>query len=415
MHIVIVGNGPAAIAAAEIIRERDQGCELTLISKEALPFYSPCALAEYVEQRVPREHLFLREQRFYARHHIEMVLGRAATAVDGVRKRVTIGTGAEAQHLEFDRLLIASGARAILPPIPGLEGTPGVFTLKTLADADGIVAHLPRARRAVVIGSGFIGLEAAQALARRGLSVTVVEAMGHVLPQMLDAELASRVERRLTAHGVDVRLSSPAESITGGPGGVTAIRAGGVELSCELVVCAAGVRPDIGWLSGSGIATATGILVDEHMETSVPGIFAAGDVVETNDTSGHRRIVANWPNAVNGGRIAGLNMAGVERRFRGLEAVNVLRVFDVPVAAFGAREGERTLLVETAEGVRKLTLSGDRIVGGQIVGDVDGAGVYLGLMNKGVDVRAVEAGLLSQHFGLGCLLPAPTIPVRRRA
>lgn len=404
MKIVIIGNGPAAVSAAETVRGLDGDCEIVMISKETVPFYSPCPLAEYVEASVPREHLFLRDENFYRDKRIVTLFGCAAVGIDTAARQVKLVNGT---LVDYDRLLIASGAIAFMPPIPGLADTPGVFTLKTLADAEGILARLPQARRAVVIGSGFIGLEAAQGLIRCGLQVTVLEALGQVLPQMLDAEMSALVERRLREHGVEVLTNCKAEAVLGGASGITAVRAGGREIACDLLVCAAGVRPDLPLVAGSGIATAAGILVDEHMQTNVPGVYAAGDIVEAADTQGQRRVLANWPNATNGGRIAALNMMGVERRSRGMESINVVRIFEVAVASFGTNKGERTLRYEEKGVLRKLALSGGRIVGGQMYGDVNRTGLLHELMVKGRDISALEGELLGPNFGYGRLLLPP--------
>lgn len=164
--------------------------------------------------------------------------------------------------------LIAAGARAVLPPIPGFAlDQSGIFVLKTLADAEAIRGYLNGAQRAVVIGAGFIGLEAAQALARRGLSVTVVEALDRMLPQMLDAEMAALVQTHLESNGVQVMLDSPAEAVTStglsaslGDEQVTGVVAGGQEVACDLVICAMGVRPNLSLVEGTDIATNVGIL-----------------------------------------------------------------------------------------------------------------------------------------------------------
>ncbi len=407
MRVVIIGNGPAAVAAAEVARQLDGGCDIALISREPVPFYSPCALAEYVEGRLPRKDLFLRDEGFYRERRIRTLFGRPAVALDAGARRVRLEGG---ETVEYDRVLVASGARAVTPPIPGLTGVRGVFGFKTLADADAVLLHLRRAERAVVIGSGLVGLEVAQTLVRRGLRVTVVEALPQVLPQMLDAEMAALAEGLLRERGVEVLTGSPAEAVYGGTAGVSAVRAGGREIPCELVVCAAGVRPDLSLVAGSGVATATGILVDDRMETSVPGVFAAGDVVEAAGPAGGRRVVANWPNAVNGGRVAGFNMMGVERRYAGPDDVNVVRIFDMPVSSFGERGGARTLVRRRGGAVWKLGLSCGRIVGGQTFGDVDRTGIYHELMRTGRDVSRFGDDLLDPGFGYGRLLAPQRAP-----
>ncbi|AJE19950.1 NAD(P)/FAD-dependent oxidoreductase [Azotobacter chroococcum] len=396
MQIVIIGNGPAAIAAAETLREQDRSCGIVMLSRESVPFYSPCPLAEYVEGSVPKERLFLRDPDFYARNAIDIRYGRPVTRIDPQARQVWAGGEAVA----YDRLLIASGSRAFVPPVPGLAGTRGVFELKTLDDAEGILERLEVARRAVVIGSGFIGLEAVQALVRHGLAVTLLEAQRHVLPAMLDSEMAALVEQRLVEHGVQVRTGSGAERILEGEDGVRGVLAGGVEIPCELVICAAGVRADLSILDGSGIAGNRGILVDARMRTSVEGVFAAGDVIERPDAPEKHRVVPNWPNAVSTGRIAAWNMLGIDRRHPGLEAVNVVRVFDLPVASFGVQAGETCLRWQDGAGaLRKVLLKDGRVAGGQLIGEINGTGVLHEMMKKGVAVERFGTHLAHPGFG----------------
>jgi NAD(P)H-nitrite reductase large subunit len=409
MEIVIIGNGPAAISALEAIRELDRDSRITLISREYEPFYSPCPLAEYIEGSVSREQLFLRDEDFYSRLKVTTRFGWEVTRVDTTARKVVavpvVKTGAyEEVRIPYERLLIATGARAVLPPIPGLRrGKEGLFVLKTLADAEAIRTYLKAAQQAVVIGAGFIGLEAAQALARQGLSVTVVEALDHVLPQMLDAEMAGHVQAHLERHDVRVMVGAPVEAVLG-DGRVHGVVAGGQELPCDLVICAVGVRPDLSLVQGTGIATHLGILVDEHMQTSQPGVFAAGDVIETADIFGEPQVLPTWPNAMASGRVAGANMVGVPRRFTGLVNANVLRVFDLPVVSLGRRDGERVLRWERDGVVKKATLQGNRLVGLQMIGQVDGAGIFLELIKKGREVTEFGADLLAPDFNYGRLI-----------
>lgn len=407
MRYLIIGNGPAAVAAAEAIRGHDRDGALTMVSREPWPFYSPCPLAEVIEASVPREHLFLRPAGFYDALGVQTHFGRAAVRLDAGLRRVALSGAGGTGWIEYDRLLIACGAAAVMPPIPGLRGTPGVFALKTLDDMDGILARLPSAQRALVIGSGFIGLEAAQALARRGLKVTVAEARDRVLPQMLDDEMSGHVEARLRSHGIEVRTGASVQEVLGAGGGVVGAIVDGQRLDAELVVCAAGVRPDLHWLADSGLALQHGILVDDGMRTNLEGVYAAGDVIEAADVGGVRRVVPNWPNAVNTGRVAGLAMAGIQRRFRGLDAVNVVRIFDVPVASFGQQDGDTELRHEEGAVLRKLSLRQGRIVGAQFFGDVDGCGLLLELMNRRQHLGADAQALLRPGAGLGRWLAKP--------
>ncbi|MEW8424227.1 MAG: FAD-dependent oxidoreductase [Candidatus Thiodiazotropha sp.] len=397
MKIVIVGNGPAAVTAAETLRTLDQTCEITIINKEEGPCYSPCPLAEYVEGSVSRDSLFIRDHGFYERLNINTLFGRAATGVDTVERKVYIDNGS---WVSYDRLLLAHGAKAFLPPIPGLEaGRDGLFALKTLADADGILAKAKGgASHAVVIGSGFIGLEAAQGLVRLGLSVTVLETRNQVLPNMLDADMAATVQQILEDGGIDIRLSANTQEIIGTQA-VSGVRVDGEILPCDLVVCATGVRADISIVKGTDIATNRGIIVDETMQTSIPGVFAAGDIIEADDLDGNRTVTPTWPNAVNSGRIAACNMLGVKKRYAGLELFNVLRVFDVPTGSFGALKGDE-IVEYHRKGVRKkLAITDGRIAGLQVIGDIDNMGLYMEMMKKGYDLSLHGEEILEPGFG----------------
>ena len=410
MEIVIIGNGPAAVAAAEAIREFDTKSSITLVSKESSPLYSPCPLAEYVEQSVSREDLFLRDDNFYFQNGITTLRSHLAVSLDPDSRTVKVVHQGLAFDIHYDRLLIASGAKAVLPPVPGLANVPGVFTLKTLADADAIIERLGKVRQAVVIGSGFIGLESAQALVRRGVGVTLIEAQSQVLPLMLDREFAARVEARLTAFGISVLVNSPVKEVLGGGNGVTSVRTADREVECQLVVSAAGVRPDVAWLGSSGLQIGRGVEVGDRMDTNLPDIYAAGDIIETSKWNGESDVIPTWPNAVTTGRIAGLNIVGQERRFQGLLGVNVVRIFDQAISSFGIREGERILTEQNQDYIRRLVIDKGRIVGGQFIGDISGSGIYLELMRKQVDITAVEGILLRPRFSLARLLAAPPRP-----
>jgi nitrite reductase (NADH) large subunit len=419
MKIVILGNGPAAVSAAETIRQIDSGCEIVMISKEDAPLYSPCPLAEYVEGSVPRKSLFLRDRAFYASNRFETLFGCSVTRIDTAARRVHYAGPKGAGAVEYGRLLIATGAEAVVPPVPGLatpskrfgifrarpaagaalNPVPGLFTLRTITDADGILSGIGKYRRAVVIGSGFIGLEAAQALARHGIEVTVVETLGHVLPQMLDEEMAERVGKQLAGHGIKVLVRSSAETVWWSRKGVHGVSAGGKELPCDLVICAAGVRPGLSFLDGSGIATGRGILVDGQMRTSQPDVYAAGDIIQLNG-----KALANWPNAVKTGRIAGSNMLGIDRFHPDLEDYNVVRIFDIPVASFGAREGDSELRWESPGVLRKIAVTDGKVAGVQLWGDVNGMGFYHELMKKGADISAFGDALASPQTGYAAFL-----------
>jgi len=399
MKLVIIGNGPAAVAAAESFREAGGAGQVAMIAHEDGPCYSPCPLAEYVEGTVTRESLFVRDESFYHALNIATRWGEEVQRVLPDEHRVLLASGSA---IPYDRLLIAAGASVVRPPIPGLDKE-GVLALKTLGEAEALLAHLPHTRRAVVIGAGFIGLQAAQALTRQGVAVTVVEILDRVLPQMLDTEMAALVQTRLGNEGVAVRTGSQVNAVLGN-GRVTGVVVDDEEMMCDLVINAAGVRPRLGLVSGTEITADKGILVDEHMRTSDPDVYAAGDIIQATDFFGQRRVIATWPNAVHSGRVAGNNLAGRHRHLPGLEDANVVRIFGLPVVSIGRRDGDTTLQRTDNGMVRKLALADGRVVGLQMVGTADGAGLFLGLLKQRRDVRAFGQDLLDPAFNYGRLL-----------
>ncbi|MDA8386057.1 MAG: FAD-dependent oxidoreductase [Actinomycetota bacterium] len=413
--VLMVGNGPAAVAAIEQFRLFDRSSPITLVSKEDVPFYSPCPLAEYVEGSFARERLFLRPDSFYGEYGVEFIGGATATGIDTSLAQLEIEKDGIGRTLSWTKLLIATGAAAATPPILGLEGASGIHTLKTLEDADAIVASARTARSAAVIGSGFIGLEAAQALRRLGLAVTVIEALDRVLPQMLDADLAQLVRARLEANGVRVLCSSRVASIESGRGRLRGVRVEEETIPADLVVIATGVRPAIDWLGGSGIATDVGIIADDSMATSVSGVWAAGDVAQAPAWDGLLRSIPTWPNAVSTGRIAGAAMAGRAVRHRGLDLVNVVRVFGMAVATFGERNGEQAFDFVGARTRRRVHVGEGRITGGQFLGDISNSGVLHEMMRKGIDVGHFGGTVSSPGFGYSRLMPRPPTAGRHAA
>jgi nitrite reductase (NADH) large subunit len=351
MRVVIVGNSAASLAAAESFRRFDRASALTLVASEPGPAYSRVLLPYYLRGSLPREKLFIRDTAFYESLGAQTLFGRAVTRVNTQRRTLSLEGGEE---LPWDRLLVACGARPVLPRVAGLAGSSGIHTLWTLQDADRLLPELLPGRRAVFIGSGFVALQAAWAACSRGLRVTVLEALPRVLPKLLDGEGSALLEDRMRAHGVDVRCAvgierlerrQPADSPAAATlaGGAAALR---VVLSCEdpnvdadLVVVAAGVRPELSFLEGTSVAVAqggAGILVDERMRTSVPGIYAAGDAALGPDAFGEAHAAhALWPTAVEQGRVAGANLAGREKVYAGSLNMNVAELFGLTVASMG--------------------------------------------------------------------------------
>jgi NADPH-dependent 2,4-dienoyl-CoA reductase/sulfur reductase-like enzyme/nitrite reductase/ring-hydroxylating ferredoxin subunit len=302
--VVIVGAGGAGNAAAEMLRrEGYQGAIRMIGSEDEVPYDRPNLSKDYLAGSAPEEWIPLRPREFYAEHRIELLLGARATAIDPRAKTVTLSDG---RSLSWGALLLATGAEPIHLPIPGSD-RPFVHVLRSLADSRAIIAAAKSAKRAVVIGASFIGLEAAASLRARGIEVTVVAPEDRPLVKVLGPELGDFLRAFHEEHGVTFRLGRKPASIEEGE-----VRLDdGASLPADLVVMGVGVRPRVDLASSAGLAVDNGVLVNEHLETSVPGIFAAGDIARWPDAySGERIRVEHWVVAERQGQVAAKNILG---------------------------------------------------------------------------------------------------------
>jgi NAD(P)H-nitrite reductase large subunit len=380
LHQVIVGASAAGLAAVEAIRRVDKDCPITVVSKESMPLYSRVGLTHFISREVGYDGMRMRDDGYFDRMKVRGVMGVAAISVDPTARLVRLGNG---ENLAYDNLLVASGSHALMPPMPGTD-LQGIYPCITNVDATQIDAAIPRTKEAVVIGAGLIGIQVVDAFARRGLKTTVIEQMPHVMPAMADAVSAAMAEGELRTTGVTVRCGVRATELLGNDGQITGVRVeSGEVLPCQLLVMAAGVAPNIDFLDGTGVTIHRGVSVDAYQRTSLEGIYAAGDVAETVDMfSGERAMNAIWPEALNQGRTAGLNMAGVATAYEGSMAMNVTTVIDTPIASIGLwnpPDGEPYQIREVRDDLkriyRKLVFTGEQLVGAMLVGMIEDAGI----------------------------------------
>ncbi|MBE0428884.1 MAG: NAD(P)/FAD-dependent oxidoreductase [Thermoleophilia bacterium] len=381
---VIIGNCAAGIAAAEAIREA--GCQepLSIITDEEHPAYGRPLTSYVLGGRVSRDQIWLRPPDFYGRLAIDILFGQRAAAVDSKEKSVVIEGGGK---LRYDRLLIASGGSPRKLPVPGAD-LAGVFYLRTVADSDAIIGHLPRTRRVVLCGGGLVTAKAMDALRHVDTveSMSMVEIMPAVLSQVLDGEPAAIMEQHFRENGVDVRTETSIEEVLGREGRVAGVRlSSGEVLDCEMVIVGMGVIPNTGFLAGSGIKTDFGILVDSCQRTSVQDVFSAGDVAQVPDFFGDgSRVCAIWPAACQQGRVAGLNMAGREAVYRGGVGMNSAEFFGLPVIAAGmTKPGEGREAFDYRSGekqFRRIVLKDGVVVGYVLLGEVSCTGVLTAMI-----------------------------------
>ncbi|HYQ46849.1 MAG TPA: FAD-dependent oxidoreductase [Polyangiaceae bacterium] len=307
-EIVIVGAGAAGNSAAEKLRREGFTGEITLLGAEgSLPVDRPNLSKDYLAGSAPEEWIPLRSADFYREQRIAWIQAKVSS-IDPNSKSVMLSDGS---RLSYDRLLLATGAAAIRLNIPG-GGLPHVYTLRTLADSRAIIAASSKAKHAVLIGAGFIGLEVAASLRARGVEVTVVAPDSVPLGRVLGELLGRTIQKLHESHGVEFRLGLRPKAITQ----QSVLLEDGSELSADLVVFGVGVKPATELAEAAGLSVDRGVLVDQHLRTSAPDVFAAGDIARFPDARTGKPIrVEHWVVATRQGEVAALNLLGKDQRY----------------------------------------------------------------------------------------------------
>ena len=330
-QIVIVGGGAAGFAAAEMLRRQDYRGNIVMLSSDAAaPVDRPNLSKDYLAGSAPEDWLPLRPDDFYTEAKIDLRLNTEVTSIDTKARRVVMSAG---EAIPYDRLLLATGAEPVRLDIPGMD-QPHVHVLRSLADSRAIIAQADGARRAVVIGASFIGLEAAASLRARNVEVHVVGLEQRPMERVLGPELGDFVRALHEEHGVIFHLG---DTVTAVDSKRAMLKSGGV-IEADLVVVGVGVRPRLGLAEKAGLATDRGVIVDIYLETSVPGIYAAGDVARWPDPhSGENIRVEHWVVAERQGQTAARNMLGQQERFD-LVPFFWSQHYDVPINYVGHAE-----------------------------------------------------------------------------
>ncbi len=396
-HHVILGAGPAGVIAAETLRKHAPGDRVTLVGEEREAPYSRMAIPYLLMGNIDERGTWLRKgEAHYPSLGINLRQARA-TQVDTAARRVQLDSG---ETLTFDTLLIATGSNPARAPIPGID-LPGVHSCWTLADARAIQARATQGARVLQMGAGFIGCIIMEALAMRGVHLSVVEMGDRMVPRMMGPVAGGMIRQWCEGKGVQVFTGTRVEAITQGKDNTLDVRlSNGQTLNVDLVISATGVKPSIGFLENSGVRCLQGVLTDEHMQTNVPGIYAAGDCAEAFDkVSGTTVVSAIQPNAAEQARVAALNMAGQRTELKGVTQINVLDTLGLISASFGNWQGvpggEHAELTDLAEG-RHLSLQfkGDVMVGCNSVGWTEHVGVMRGLVEGQISLGAWKDVLL---------------------
>ncbi len=397
MHHVILGAGPAGVIAAETIRKHAPGDRITMVGDEKEPPYSRMAIPYLLIGNVAEPGTYLRKSpTHFDELRIDMVHAQASS-VDAAARTVTLNNGTT---LHFDRLLIATGSRPASPPIPGMD-LPGIHACWTMEDARAIMARATQGARVLQMGAGFIGCIIMEALAARGVKLSVVEMGDRMVPRMMGPTAGNMIKRWCETKGVRVFTGTRVEAIEKGRGDAALLvkLSNGQDMDADLVISATGVKPAIGFLQGSGIICLQGVLTDEHLQTNVPGIYAAGDCAEAFDKVSNKTIIsAIQPNAAEQARVAALNMVGRTTALKGVTQINVLDTLGMISTSFGNWEGvsggeQVELTDETAGRHLSLQFKDDVLVGCNSVGWTEHVGVMRGLVEGQIHLGAWKDAL----------------------
>ncbi len=406
MRHVIIGNSFAGLFAVEAIRRTDEESEIYVISRERQHVYSRAMIHEMLSGVVKEPMVYLRDWDFYRNHRVHALLGREAQSLDIADQTLQLDGG---ETLEYDRLLIATGSRPFVPPIAGLEDIE-YHTFTTFEEAKALKSAAAGQKNAVVLGAGLIGLQCAEALRHLGLNVTVVEMADMILPQALDETAAEIVSRELDDEGIRLRMGNTIEqihSLNRQP--TSCVLKSGDSVPCDVLVIAVGVRSNTDLAKNAGITVERGIVVNNRMETSAENVYAAGDCAQGPElTTGMTMTLPVIPVASSHGMIAGYNMAGSRRTYRGGLSLNALQFGKTQVVSYGFIKDEKdgeVLRVEDAKRsvYKKVIIKDNRVTGAVFVRDIDRAGIYRHLIEQKIDVTPFKQHLLTPHFGIACL------------
>jgi len=408
MHYVIVGGSAAGINAIEAIRSVDKEGRITLISDEEFPLYSRCLITYFIAGKLTEDKLKYRSSDFYEKQRVNALLGVRATKLVPEERKLILDNGKE---LTYDKLLIATGASPKMLEVPGSDKQ-GILGLRTYRDAQLINDRLDKVNRVSILGGGLIGLRAAYSLHARNKEVKVIVKSNQVLSQMLDRGAANLIRKKIEGKGIQVMTGLAAVEFLGGKEVTGLVLDDGRRLECELVIVGKGVSPNLKLVKDTEIKTEYGIIVDDHLQTNLSNIYAAGDVAQAKDLiTGQSTINALWPCAVAQGRVAGLNMAGKKLKYDGSLAMNSVEFFGLPVISMGVtrpKEKEYEQLVKEDEKnfvYKKMVLRENKLQGMILVNRIEQAGVMGILMRKKVDVSSIKPMLLEDRFDFAKILP----------
>lgn len=393
MRYVVIGASAAGISGAKTLRELDRDAEIVLISKDE-NVYSRCILHHYISNHRDVDALNFSGENFFEENNIKWIKGTEVTSLNDNDKALELSNG---EILNYDKLMICSGASSFIPPVPGLREANNVVGLRNLDDAVLIKKEAAKVKNVVVLGAGLVGIDAVSGLIGQGLNVTLVEMSNKILPLQLDSYTSSVYEKKFIESGVSLKLDVRAEklNIDENNNPISLVLNTGEEIPCELVIVATGVRSNIAFMENSNVeCDRFGLLINEKGETNIQDIYGAGDVTGRNPI---------WPTAVKEGIIAANNMLGNEMVMTDFfGSKNTMNFVGVPTMSIGMVEpADDTYTVEVKveeDNYKKIIHKDGKIYGALIQGDLSYTGVLTQLIRENIDVSKVTKNLFDIDY-----------------
>jgi len=382
-NYVIIGNGIAAAGCIEGIRSVDSEGAITVVSEEKHPVYCRPLISYYLEGKTDLERIQYRAPDYYERMGCRVLYGRKAIRIRPDSRKAELDDGS---LLPYDSLCIAAGSAPFVPPFEGLDSVKDKYSFMTLDDALALDAAVTPSSEVLIIGAGLIGMKCAEGLRDRVAGITVCDLADRVLSSILDTECAAMMQRHLEENGIRFLLGDSAARFEGN----RAYMKSGVKVDFDILVLAVGVRPNTALFKESGGEVNRGILVNSRMETSLPGVFAAGDCVEGEDiSSGQKKVLAILPNAYMQGRAAGVNMAGGSELFDKGMPMNSIGFFGYHAMTAGTYSGE-VYEEKTDHSLKRLFTENDLLKGFILIGTDERAGIYTSLIREKTPLSSLD-------------------------
>lgn len=386
---IIIGNGVAATGCIEGIRSVDPERKIVVISEENHAVYCRPLISYYLEKKTDLNRMNYRDENFYTKMGCEVLYGKKTVKIDPVKEEVILE---DHSAIPYTSVCVATGSSAWAPSFEGIENVKNKFSFMTLDDSLALESVVTKDSKVLIVGAGLIGLKCAEGLHGRVASIAVCDLADRILSSIFDAESASMMQKRLEENGIQLMLNDTVSRFENN----TAVMKSGNSIDFDVLVLAVGVRANTGLIKDLNGEVNRGIIIDDHMKTSISGIYAAGDCTEGEDIScGQKRVLALLPNAYMQGYTAGVNMGGDDRVFDNAIPMNSIGFFGLHAMTAGSYDGE-VYEEKTDHSIKRFFVRDGLLVGFVLIGDIERAGIYTSLIREKTPLDTIDFHLLKK-------------------